>query len=228
MNTFSIHLGGFVLTEPTTAFTDLILACICLYVILRLGRSLAGSKWVKGWQFFFAGMGLSTLTGVLVHGLRNYFSVENHYLIWMSMNIISGTSVCFAQYATRHSVLLRSKNGGVYSAIAAAQAVAYFFCLLLIRPFSFTIVIIQVAIGMLPVMALNFLDFSKGAKGGAWLGTGIALTFVAAVFRVLKVSVSEHWFNFNDIGHVFIGASFLFICKGILLREVPGSRIAQQ
>ena len=221
MNVFSIALGPFALSEPTTAFTDLLLAIICLYVMRRLGSALSGSKWKRGWQLFFTGMGLSTLIGVFVHGLRNYLSLDNQYLIWMIMNIISGVSVCFAQYATMHSVLLRSRNRKSYLILTIVQALAYFFCLMLIRPFSFTIVIIQVAAGMLPIMILHYYDSAKGIKGGAWLGTGIALTFIAAVFRLLKVSFSEHWFNYNDIGHIFIGTSFLFICKGILLRAVP-------
>jgi hypothetical protein len=218
MKTFSIHLGAFALSEPSTASTDLILAIICLIIMRRLTKDVPGNRWVRGWQFFFAGMGLSALTGVFVHGLRNYLSAADQYLIWMIMNIISGASVCFAQYATLQSVLLKAQNRNFYVALSALQLVAYLFCLLLIHPFSFTIVIIQVAIGMLPVMVINFCDSSKGKTGGIWLGVGIALTFISAVFHILKVSISEHWFNFNDIGHVFIGTSFLLICKGILLR----------
>lgn len=204
------------LSEPVTAISDLLLAVFCLAIVasFRKFRKLENS--VYSWQVFFLLMGASTFIGVIVHGFRYYQSIPVHDNTWMLMNVIAGVSIYFAQLATSRSILKNSKNGAILRKIAAAQIVVYLILILIFR--SFNVVKIQVAAGMVPVMIIYFYDFKKGVQGGAWLGTGIALSFVPAVFHSLKVTISENWFNHNDISHVFIGASFALISYGISIR----------
>jgi hypothetical protein len=171
-------------------------------------------------------MGLSVFTGVVVHGFRRYQSEDTHYNTWMLMNIIAGGSVYFAQIATARSILKDSSQGTLLSTIARIQALIYMACIAAVH--SFSVVKIQIAAGMVPVMIIHFYDYRKGIKGGAWVGIGIALSFFSAVFHTLKLTISERWFNYNDISHVFIGASFVLISAGIRIRYRTAEQIISQ
>jgi hypothetical protein len=208
MEPFALSIGIFKLTEPVTALSDLLLTMLCFSIAVRLKKYKTLSSSIPSWQTFFVIMGISTFTGVLVHGLRNYQTEETHNQFWMGMNVISGVSIYFAQIATVKGILSHSKYGPTLRLVATIQVAAYLVC----------IALFQIAAGMIPVLILNFYDFKKGTPGGAWMGTGIAISFISAVFHTLKLSISERWFNYNDISHVFIATSFIFMARGLDLR----------
>jgi hypothetical protein len=223
MESFAIHIGGFALTEPITAVSDFLLTLLCLAICRKLQPFRKQEPAAAFWQYFFIGMGLSVLTGVVVHGFRQYQSEAEHYNTWMGMNVITGCSVYFAQIATALSVLKGGKGEKRMRTLATVQFVVYLACISLFH--SFNAVKIQIAAGMIPVMVLNIIDSRKGAKGGAWLATGIGLSFFSAVCHTLKFSISERWFNYNDISHLFIASSFIGIYIGIRTRLTAGRDI---
>ncbi len=129
------------------------------------------------------------------------------------MNSIAGCSVYFAQVAASRSVLKDSGQGTILRIIAQVQILAYLTCLFFIH--SFMVVKIQIAAGMLPVMIIYIMNYRKGGKGGGWIGLGIGLSFFSAIFHTLKLSINERWFNYNDLSHIFITASFILIAAGV-------------
>ncbi|HEV7230861.1 MAG TPA: hypothetical protein VGO45_06010 [Bacteroidia bacterium] len=215
MKKFTIHIGGFALSEPVTAVSDLLLGMLCLFIIISLQKSKRNNPAVTLWQIFFFGMGLSTLTGVIVHGLREYQSETGNHSTWMFMNVISGASVYFAQLATAQSILKDFRFKKLFVIIANAQALAYLLCISFVSGFSFNAVIIQIAAGMIPVMIFHFSASGRNKPGATWIGTGISLSFLSAVARTTKMSLDPDWFNYNDISHIFIAASFIVMFRGI-------------
>jgi hypothetical protein len=219
VESFAIHIGGFELSEPVTAISDLLLTLICWRIVMLLGRAGKQSAFASSWQLFYAGMSFSFLTGVLVHGIRHYQTESEHYQTWMVMNIISGASTYFAQIGTTRSILKNLKAGKLLRISANFQIVGYLIIVvLLIGHFNFGVVKTQIAIGLLPVMAANFMQFRKGKVGGAWIGFGIAVSFFSVIFHTFKLSISEHWFNYNDISHIFLCVSLILMFKGIRIQ----------
>ncbi|MFI5148469.1 MAG: DUF6962 family protein [Bacteroidia bacterium] len=212
-----IHLGSFLLSEPVTALTDLLLALLCLIIIFRLRRSQKTGAASTSWSFFFAGMGLSTFTGALVHGMRAYQTDAAHYNTWMVMNVVSGLSVFFAQMATVDFLRKSGRGDRIYKTIALIQLGCFIVLILLFR--NFEVVKVQVAAGMVPVMIIHLTGLRKGVTGSGWIGAGIGVSFCSAIFHTFKLSIHPVWCNFNDLSHLFIGISFVLIAKGILIES---------
>jgi len=209
------QLGSLILSEPITALTDLLLAILCSVIILRLLKFRNETGVMSPWSFFFLGMGLSTLTGAIVHGLRHYQTTDANYNTWMCMNILSGLSVFFAQLATAGYIGKISDKGGRYKTMAGIQLGCYIVLIFLFR--SFEVVKIQIAVGMIPVLIIHLIGYRKGISGGGWVAAGIGTSFFSAIFHTFKISIDPVWCNFNDLAHVFIGISFVLIAKGVLI-----------
>src|ERR1051326_4747431 len=140
MNTPHLQLGNIVIDEPTTAGTDLLLTIICFFIFTWLSRLRGQCGSVSPWRNFFLLMGLSTLFGSIVHGLRYYQSEEYHYNFWMTMNIISGVAVYFAQMATIRSNFRASRFRKVLASVPNVQLLIYLVVLYFFRNFNVVVV----------------------------------------------------------------------------------------
>lgn len=207
-----IQFSGFVLTEPTTAISDVAITILCFWIFTSLDKFNQQSTLVKPWQYFFLFMGTSTFLGAIVHGLRFYQTEETRMFTWIVMNIISGTAVFLAQIATLRTHFSNSKYNKLAHVIIATQLIGYYIILIFIK--NYNVVKLQVALGMLPIMFLNFYYYSTGQLGSAWIAGGIAVSIISAVVHGLKISFSQ-WFNYNDISHVVLMVTFSMISYGI-------------
>lgn len=212
-----MHLGSIIIDEPTTAGTDLVLSILCVFIFLLLSRYSTQCHSIRPWRSFFLLMGLSTLFGSIVHGLRYYQSDTYHYNFWMAMNLISGIAVYFAQMATIKSNFKASRFRNILLTVPNIQLALYLVLIMLFRDFN--MVKLQIAAGMVPIMFINFYDYFKGAKGGAWIAGGIAVASLSSVVHSVKFSLNE-WFNYNDISHVLLMCSFSMICYGVVVRMI--------
>jgi hypothetical protein len=217
MNAPQVQLGSIVINEPTTAGTDLILTILCLFLFMWLSRFRSNCASISPWRNFFLLMGLSTLFGSIVHGLKYYQSDDYHYDFWMAMNIISGIGVYFAQMATIRSNFKASRFRSILITIPNIQLAMFLVILFFFR--NFNVVIIQIAMGMVPIMFVNFLDYFKGTKGGGWISAGIAISCLSAAVHGLKLSL-HYWFNHDDLSHVLLMISFSMICYGVTVRNL--------
>ena len=217
MNTPELHLGNLIIVEPTTAGTDLILTILCLFFFMWLSRFRSICISISRWRNFFLLMGLSTLFGSIVHGLKNYQSPAYHYDFWMAMNIVSGIAVYFAQMATIRSNFSASRFKTILTTVPNFQLLFFLAVLYFFR--NYNIVIIQIAAGMIPIMFINLYDYYKGSRGGAWLATGIGFGCLSGLVHALKFS-PHVWFNHDDLSHVLLMCSFFFIFFGVAKRNI--------
>lgn len=94
---------GYTVFEPMTAFTDFLLAGICIYFYLRYFQS--SNSAVKDWGKFFLFMSVSTFIGGITHAFFEEHSLVSYKAFWLCMQIFSGLSLVYAQLASSKMLL---------------------------------------------------------------------------------------------------------------------------
>ena len=89
----SINIGGFVIYEPTTVFTDVVISILCFVFVKNLK---ANTPAVKNWKLFFLFFGLGTFVGACSHALFNLHAGIAYKSFWLPMQVLNILSVYFA------------------------------------------------------------------------------------------------------------------------------------
>lgn len=210
------HLWGIKIFEPVTAFTDFILAFLCLLFYYRYS-SATSEKGIIYWKRFFLYMGLSTLIGGFTHSLFENHTSLAYIFCWLGMQLCSVLSVYQAQMATIFSIsnpkipIYKSAQKSIY--LCQIQLVV--FCIATIYFKNFLVVVINSTIGFLLVLYIHALSGKKyGNKAASWIALGITVSFLTAFVYAFKISVND-WFNFKDIAHLIMAISIIFISIGV-------------
>lgn len=210
------HLLGIKIYEPVTAFTDFILAFLCLLFYFRY-TSVTNEKGIIYWKRFFLYMGISTLIGGITHALLYNHSSKLYIACWLIMQLSSGLSVYQAQLATIFSIanpkipIYKSAQKSIF--LCHIQLII--FCLATLYFKNFFVVVINSTIGFLLVLYIHALSGKKyGNKAASWIALGITISFLTAFVYAFKISVNA-WFNFKDIAHVIMAISIIFISIGV-------------
>ncbi|MBK9477756.1 MAG: hypothetical protein IPP56_15105 [Bacteroidetes bacterium] len=210
------HLLGIKIYEPVTAFTDFILAVLCLLFYFRY-TSATNEKGIVYWKRFFLYMGLSTLIGGFTHALFENPSNKAYIISWLSMQLCSGLSVYQALMATIFSIsnpkipIYKSAKKSIY----LCQLQFIIFCIATIYFQNFLVVVINSTIGFLLVLYIHALSGKKyGNKSASWIALGITVSFLTAFVYAFEISINA-WFNFKDIAHVIMAISIIFISIGV-------------
>ncbi len=200
-----------------TAGTNLLLALLC-FIFFTKCKAVSPQ-----WKWFFLLMSISTFLGVLVHGLRDIFSNQSIFNTWMLMSLVSGTALFFAQLHTLKSIYVLATKERIWTRIISVQLLLFYVLMLWFG--SYQVVKIHGTIAMLPIMAVHLLrpDFT----GGKWISFGISLSIISAVVHSQKFSFSP-WFNYNDIAHVVLMATFYFTFKGVMTGVASSKANANQ
>lgn len=88
----SITIGGFLIYEPTTVFTDLLITILCFVFVNRIKTRNATSN---NWKLFFLFFGFSTFIGAMSHAFFKEHSGIYYKAFWLSMQILNIFSVFF-------------------------------------------------------------------------------------------------------------------------------------
>ena len=215
MNTHATFFGVLI-AEPTTAFTDFILAILCLFFYFRFSQSNRETG-LFYWKLFFLFMGFSSLIGSIVHAIFEHHQTGAYLTLWLTMQLFSGLSVYTAQLATIQSIpnakipLYRSANASIL--ICRIQFAVFTIAAFLSQ--NFLVVVINTTVGFLMVLFIHALSGKKyGNRSAGWIALGITVSFLTAIVYTLKISVND-WFNFKDIAHVIIMISVCFIFYGV-------------
>jgi hypothetical protein len=80
---------------------------------------------------------------------------------------------------------------------------------------KFAAVNIDTGVGLLPIMFINFSQYKRRIVSSTWLGIGIATAAIPAVIAGAKLSISEAYFNFNDLSHLLVIACTIMMCVGL-------------
>lgn len=205
-----VHLGGLVLRDPVTAITNVFIFLAGLWCWRRLrGREEA---YVRSWRLFFLFLGIPGLIGVIVHGFSYYTSEQAHLWIWLGMGIIQNLGISFAQIGTVQHYFPKQRTWLIALVLLQFVLLSYFFVHLAMYKAAKW----HVAIGLLPVMGWSFYQWAKGNRAARWIALGIAVSGITVAVHSFKISISEQWFNYNDIAHFLIVASLLLMVRAFL------------
>lgn len=212
----SIELFGVRIDEPVTMVTDIIVALIGIIGFFKI-TSTNNSRHVKLYSYFFLWTGLSTLiAGIVGHGFLYKFGYEGKMYGWV-LGII-GTG--FTQFAVLYHVKenISKMAFSVLLILSWIEVVAAMIVLFIAR--TFVVVEVHAAFGLVGMVTIleSINYFKTRSQLSLCMIIGVSFTAVAIIIHVTKISISK-WFNYMDIGHVFLGIAVLIMIKGVLFEK---------
>ncbi|MDQ3191792.1 MAG: hypothetical protein M3Q58_09370 [Bacteroidota bacterium] len=193
-----------------TVLTNIMLALLCFFFVYKLkdGNSTAGN-----WKNYFSYMGISTFLGAVVHGFEYYTGPYIQLNLWLFMQILIVSSIYFAETATAKYFIEEQRLKKLKFILLAKLSLT---AILILIMQDFLVVVINIALGLVPVMYVFFHDYKKNQNKGALLiAFGILISFSSAIIFVKKIALSI-WFNHNDIGHVITMVSLYLMYEGAM------------
>jgi hypothetical protein len=207
----SWDFGSFVLYEPVTVLTDLVVTAVCWHAFFQLKNTPAGQlRWL--FRAYFLTMGLATAYGGIIgHG----FIVQLGFVWKMPGWFISMFSVALLERAAIfHAQPLLSKKTGRW--FARMNLVELFsLCAIVAHTQNFFFVEAHAAYGMLVVvLSLELYIYRKTTTPGSQqflIAIGIATA--AAGVHLFELDL-HRWFNHLDISHTLMALAAWYFYKG--------------
>lgn len=216
-----VNWGGLNITEPVTVFTDFFVSAVAFFICRRFKKHTDKPSFLY-WNFFFFFIGLSSLVGALSHGLKFYVSERVFVYLWLTMQVLTGVAMYFAQRSTVATFFKNTDSEAFLKNIIFFQLFVYIIAVFLLK--NFIVAVIITAISLLPIMIKNFGNyfFSK-SKSSLWLAIGIMIAFFPAIVNGAKLTIND-WFNHKDISHLLIAFSISVMAYGLLYNKQTESK----
>lgn len=207
----SWNFDSFVLYEPVTVLTDLVVTAVCWYAFFKL-KSKAGGRLRWLFRTYFLTMGLATAYGGIIgHG----FIVQLGFVWKMPGWYISMFSVALLERAAiYHAQPLLSENTGRW--FARLNLVELFsLCAVVAYTQNFFFVEAHAAYGMLVVVLLLEFYIYRQTKslGSRHLLAAVGIAALAATVHLLVLS-PHRWFNHLDLSHLLMAWGAWYFYKG--------------
>jgi hypothetical protein len=209
----TVYIGGIALHEPVAVSTDYMTTLMCFYFYTQLKKQRKDSV-INNWSIFFLLFGLSTFLGGTSHGFFAVHEGVGYKTFWLSMQIVNGIAIYFAQKATLDSVLKNSQQKDKWKASYPIQLIVFFIVLMLFQKYLVTI--IENAVGLIPIMILHLKSKDQFQKK---IGYGIVISFIPAIVFLTKFTIHPY-FNHIDLAHVFIMVSISFMYLGVKRKAI--------
>jgi hypothetical protein len=209
----SIELFGLRIDEPVTAGTDIIVALMLIIGFLKINTK-NNQKHVKFYSYSFLVTGIAMIISALVsHAFLYHFGYEAKIYGW----IITIIGASFAQFGVLYHVkgIFRPSTNKFLLYFAMTEITAALVLIFFIRSFVFVEVHSAIAmVGM--VVVLEWMNYSRtGSKLSLAMVKGVIWATGAVIGHALKINISK-WFNYMDLGHVFVAIGFVIMIKGVL------------
>ncbi|MFK5855954.1 MAG: hypothetical protein QM503_07465 [Bacteroidota bacterium] len=160
----------------------------------------------KKWSLFFLFMGLSAFVGGIYHG----FPDVGEQVRFFSWSLFSG-SLIFAQLAA-----YQYTNNLFLKLIFISKSIL--FLIISIQTANFSFMVLDTAISMLGFIVVGNSIYLKSLS--KYITYGILISFASAFFVIYKISFSDQYLNYNDIGHYISIISLIVMSKGIRLDSI--------
>lgn len=205
--TMQIELFGLILSEPVTAFGNLLLAATCYYGFREL-KKVSVSYGTAAWSFFFVTLGASTFIGIFSHLFSSYDVQWLKLFGW----VFGGFTAYFAQSASVEQVTKKKTGFGML--LVKVQLILFFIALMWFRVFE--VVLVTTVVSLLTVLTLQAYGFfSKLVQGSEVIILGFIISMLTAVGRLMNLSIHPVWFNHHDVAHLLMILSCLVILAGV-------------
>jgi lysylphosphatidylglycerol synthetase-like protein (DUF2156 family) len=208
-------------TELTTAFTDLILAIICVIAIAILRKSDSfrlEKQRITVWITAFGCLTMAALLGFFAHGFE--MSDGTKQLLWHPLYLCLGLTVSL--FAA--GVLIDLKGAPVNRVVIAGLMVAglCFYAVTIVFPDNFIVFILYQAVAMLFALgAYLYLWRRYRKKEFVMMTTGIVVSMIAAGIQASgSISMTLIWeFDHNGLFHIVQMAGIYLLTIGVLPRR---------
>ena len=210
----SISFGGITLTEPATAITNLGIVLLCFFIVWKINSKGSSDLIVRNWKRYFLFNGISNIIAIVVHGLQTYVYDENHIAVWVLMNLVAEIGVYFALLATVRTFVIE-ENQRKYQLISLGFMLLSFVVFVIYLKFVITMVALIIGLGT--IMTLNIKEYKRGSAVSGRIAFGLSILIFAAIVNAAKINIHP-WFEFNALAHLFIGASFILVYRGVALQ----------
>ena len=219
-----IYINTLRVQEPVTVATDIMVAIVCLIVYVKT-KGLSKQHFSKLYRYFFLVTALSTLVSAVIgHAFLYQFGFNAKIWGWM-LGIVSITFAQFASlYHVKPALSLKAFNRGWWFNFIET-VIAY---LLLFFFFSFTVVEVYSAIGLLLIVVpLEWMYYKKtNSVLSKYMIIGIGIAVLSIICHVLKLAYSV-WFNHMDLAHIIMALSVCIMGIGVK-RELKINSICNQ
>lgn len=212
----TIYIGGVAIHQPVTVFTDYIITALTFYFYLQLNRLPNADTSTIEWKRFFLLLSLATFFGGCSHAFFEVHEGAGYKSFWLTMQALNIFSVYRAQQATLYSVLKNSDKKYYWGLSYRTQLILFLIAVFVFH--NFAVVIIDSAIGLIPLMIIHFMD-AKKVRSSIWIAYGISILFIAAAVNITKFSFHTY-FNYLDIGHVLIMINLSLMFVGIKRKAI--------
>lgn len=218
MEITQIMIGGFLIQDPMTLLTDLILGVQCLGLALLLwkkGKHTKEGTWIA---LFLLILGIGSIEGGIVnHGWYYLFGPG-----WkLPMVLLVGSSLPFVMMANIYS--MRSLvSSGILKTLSGFVLLEYlcFLGYLATQPMEaidFKSLVPHLSIGLLVFIPLlqRYAIKKDPHKSRSLMLWGIASTLPVGAVNILRIS-PDKWFNMYDLVHVLLMVTvYLFFLSGL-------------
>ncbi len=212
----TIYIGNFAIHQPVTVFTDYIISVLSLYFYLRLKKLNGINESTVSWSRFLLFLSLSSFFGGCSHAFFAVHEGVSYKAFWLPMQVLNNLMVYFAQRATLQSALQHSDKKRWWSYSYTIQLILFSIAVFLFQ--NFLVVIIDIAIGLIPVMIIHFMDGKKN-KASYFIAYGIVVLFLTAIVNGAKLSVHAY-FTYQDISHILIMISLSLMFIGMYRKNL--------
>lgn len=221
----SVNWGGIIITEPMTAFTNLLLSILGITFFLSLKKNNSGNIVTTYWSNFFLFFGTATFIGVITHGFTLYLGDIGYKFLKTVMNLINMVGILYSvkatiTYASYNDVVTKKANKIFLSLFVLFSSLTIIVNFLNMPPKfnNFVFVTINSAISLVFVVFVYYKSYKNGNKLSGNLLFGMGISFITVYIFLAKVTISE-WFNHKDISHVIMMVSIYFVYRGAILNE---------
>jgi len=196
---------GIVLSEPNMLLTNWLITIVCIWCLIKL-KNRQASALLHYYRMVFIMNGTGAFFGGLAHLFFHYTGKPFQAFAWIFIGL--GT------YYLQRSSLLFEKNTKLRRYFLNFSITKLILFLALLFYFqSFFVVLADLALGLFVIVVPTHVKHYQKTKnkGSMLILTAVGILLVSAIFPIFKISIHEAWFNFNDIGHVFLAISLYII-----------------
>lgn len=211
LKTVYIWLQGFI-NEPTTTFTDLLLAFFCFWCFKTISSYKNRSESVERWSLFFLLVGVSTFFGSIAHTISWDVNAMSYKMVWAVMQMASGMSVFYAQRSVISAEITDQKTKQNLEKFTSIQFIIFALCVIVFMDFK--VVAINAAVGLIQLLILTFPRQFNTWNYNGMVTSGFLISFSSIYVNRTKFGFT-HWFNYNDIAHMIMLCSLYFIFCGV-------------
>jgi hypothetical protein len=212
----TIYIGGFAVHQPVTFFTDVIISVLCFFFFLKLNRIAKQDQSTIYWKRFFFFLCMASFVGGCSHGLFLIHEGFNYKTFWLTMQLLNVISVYWAQQATITSLLIDSPNKKILNIGYAIQLLLFSLSVFIFH--NFLVVVIDSALGLIPIMILHFRNVQKN-ENNKFIAWGIVVLCLTAFINGTKISINEY-FTYLDIAHVLIMINLSLMFVGVKRKAI--------